>query len=121
MTGPNISTRVEHTDSGFARIAFAIVLFRIPSKKYMVDTLRTHWPYNGLTPHCHWLPTGHVEQSVVTLGCTCVYDGVSEYPVQATAALRPRISNSYGPERTLDTGRRAEARAPRSGDPKISV
>ena len=62
--------------------------------------------------------------SVVTLGCTSaskIYDAVSEYPVQATAALRPRISNSYGPERTLDTGRRAEARAPRSGDPKISV
>ena len=115
---------MEHTDSGFARIAFAIVLFRIPSKKYMVDTLRTHWPYNGLTRTAtgsrpHW-PC--CEQSVVTLGCTCVYDGVSEYPVQATAALRPRISNSYGPERTLDTGRRAEARAPRSsGDPKTSV
>ena len=66
-------------------------------------------------------PLAMLSKAVVTLGCTCVYDGVSEYPVQATAALRPRISNSYGPERTLDTGRRAEARAPRSGDPKTSV
>ena len=114
MTGPNISSRVEHTDSGFARIAFAIVLFRIPSKKYMVDTLRTHWPYT--------LGTGHIVEHVcgharLHIG---IYDAVSEYPVQATAALRPRISNSYGPERTLDTAA-ARRRARRSGDPKTSV